>query len=91
MWEFEDDRWIDNCIWNSVDNDWLKIIATELQEHQNLCHNCNNSCDFCKNWSYWVQNTNFVTWLSSHDQHIIIHMISAKIEITESETSIFAA
>ena len=91
MWEFENDRWIDNCIWNSIDNNWLKIVAAELQKYQNLCHNYNNSHDFCKDWNHWVQDVNFATWLLLHDQHIIIHMIFTKIEVTEFKMPIFAA
>ena len=96
MWEFENDKWIDNCIWNSVDNDWLKIIAAEFKNIKICMTIVVIYIIFIKikvvEQSEFKMSI-FMTWLLfmiNIMQHIIIHMIFTKIEVTEFKMPIFA-
>ena len=94
MWEFENDKWIDNCIWNSVDNDWLKIVVIRFKNIK-ICmtiiviHIIFTKIEAAEQSK--LKMLIFATWLLSHDQHIVVYVISAKIEAAELKTSIFAA
>ena len=90
MWEFEDDRWIDNCIWNSINNDWLKIVAAEFKNIK-ICmtivviHVISAKIEAAD----FEMSIFIIELCHSWSVHIIIHVISAKIEAAESKMLIF--